>query len=79
MYFPLAALLCWSLRIEKKASGIGWVILIALIWGIFMEYMQRSMQLGRTFSWYDELANFIGVIVGVILYWSVTKKISFQK
>lgn len=79
MYFPLSALLCWNLRTEQKVHRIIWVILGAVFWGIFMEIMQLTMHLGRTFSWYDELVNFIGVIIGVTIYWSVTKKIAFQE
>lgn len=68
MYFPLAALLCWTLIVEKKKARIWLVIVAAVLWGIFMEYMQRSMHLGRSFSWNDELANFAGVVVGVLFY-----------
>jgi len=79
MYFPLASLLCWNLKTEQKSDRIIWVILGAVLWGIFMEFMQLTMHMGRSFSWYDELANFIGVTFGVVLYWSATRKIAFQK
>ena len=79
MYFPLASLLCWNLKTEQKSDRIIWVIVGAVLWGIFMEFMQLTMHMGRSFSWYDELANFIGVTFGVVLYWSATRKIAFQK
>jgi len=79
MYFPLSVLLCWNFKTEQKGHRVIWVIFVAVLWGIFMEFMQLTMHLGRTFSWYDELANFIGVILGLLLYWSVTRKIAFQK
>jgi len=79
MYFPLASLLCWNFKTERKGHRIIWVIFGAVLWGVFMEFMQLTMHLGRAFSWYDELANFIGVIIGIILYWSITRKFSFQK
>jgi len=79
MYFPLASLLCWNLKTEQKGDRILWVIFGAVLWGIFMEFMQLTMHMGRSFSWYDELANFIGVTFGVVLYWSATRKIAFQK
>jgi VanZ family protein len=74
MYFPLSALLCWNLKVELKNNRILIVFCIAVMWGIFMEYMQLIMHMGRSFSWYDELANFIGVVFGAFLYWVVTRK-----
>jgi VanZ family protein len=74
MYFPLSALLCWNLKVELKNNRILIVFCIAVMWGIFMEYMQLIMHMGRSFSWYDELANFIGVVFGGFLYWVVTRK-----
>ena len=79
MYFPLSALLCWNLKTEQKGDRIILVIFSGVSWGIFMEFMQLTMHMGRSFSWYDELANFIGVTFGVALYWSATRKIAFQK
>jgi VanZ family protein len=74
MYFPLAALLCWSLKVEMKTDRIWIVIALAVLWGIGMELMQLAMHLGRSFSWYDELSNFIGAVFGTFLYRMVTVK-----
>jgi VanZ family protein len=74
MYFPLAALLCWSLKVEMKTDRIWIVIVLAVLWGIGMELMQLAMHLGRSFSWYDELSNFIGAVFGTFLYRMVTVK-----
>lgn len=74
MYFPLAALLCWNLRVEQNTNRAFIVLGASVLWGIFMEYMQRSMHLGRSFSWYDELANFAGASVGVVIYVLVTRR-----
>lgn len=74
MYFPLAALLCWSLKVEMKTDRIWIVIVLAVLWGNGMELMQLAMHLGRSFSWYDELSNFIGAVFGTFLYRMVTVK-----
>jgi VanZ family protein len=76
MYFPLSALLCWNLKTEQKGHYVIWIIFAAVLWGIFMELMQLTMHMGRTFSWFDELANFVGVIFGAAFYWMTTLKVA---
>ena len=74
MYFPFSALLCWVFSAELKSSRFVAVIGLAVFWGIFMEFLQLEMRMGRSFSWYDELANFSGIIVGTLCYWLLTRK-----
>lgn len=68
MYFVFSFLLCWALRTESKFRRWLLVIPVAIGWGIFMEYTQLSMHLGRSFSWYDILANSLGVISAIAIY-----------
>jgi len=68
MYFIFSFLLCWALKTENKFQRWLLVIPVAIGWGIFMEYTQLSMHLGRSFSWYDILANGFGVMGGVAIY-----------
>lgn len=68
MYFIFSFLLCWALKTERKFKRWLLVIPVAIGWGIFMEYTQLSMHLGRSFSWYDILANCLGVIGGIAIY-----------
>ena len=68
MYLIFSLLGCWSLKTEFNRTRILFIIPITMGWGIFMEIMQLNMQIGRSFSWYDELANCVGVLVGVIGY-----------
>lgn len=68
MYLIFSLLGCWTLKAEKNKTRIVWIILITVGWGIFMEYMQLEMHAGRSFSWYDELANATGVLTGIIIY-----------
>jgi len=74
MYFLLAALLCWNLKVEQNANRAFIVLGSSVLWGIFMEFMQLTMHLGRSFSWYDELANFAGASVGALIYILVTRR-----
>lgn len=73
MYLLLSVLFSWAVKTELNYSRLFLVIPATIGWGIFMEIMQRSMHLGRSFSWYDILANSIGVFVGVLIYVSVVR------
>jgi VanZ family protein len=68
MYFIFSFLFCWSIKTELNYRRLFIVIISTIGWGIFMEIMQLSMHLGRSFSWYDILANSFGVLVGIIVY-----------
>jgi len=68
MYFIFSFLLCWALKIESKFQRWVLVLPIGIGWGIFMEYTQLSMHMGRSFSWYDVMANSFGVMVGIVFY-----------
>lgn len=74
MYLGFSLLSCWTLRIEKHLSRTVIIILISIGWGVLMEYIQRAMHMGRSFSVYDILANILGVFTGVIFYYLVTRK-----
>jgi len=73
MYFPLAILLCWNFGADKKNNRIFSALGVAVLWGIFMEFMQLTMHLGRSFSWFDELANFVGATCGIWLFAAIVK------
>lgn len=75
MYLPLSVLLCWVIKAEVNYKRMIIVILCAVCWGMLMEYMQKSMHWGRSFSWFDELANFTGAILGILLYWVLTRNV----
>jgi len=68
MYFIFSFLLCWALKIESKFQRWVLVLPVGIGWGIFMEYTQLSMHIGRSFSWYDILANSLGVIGGIVIF-----------
>ncbi|KAB7732679.1 VanZ family protein [Rudanella paleaurantiibacter] len=43
----------------------GLVILAGIAYGMLIEVWQGIMPIGRTFDWYDGLADAVGVVVGV--------------
>jgi VanZ family protein len=74
MYFVFSLLLCWAVRMELNFSWLFLIIPVTFGWGIFMEIMQRSMHLGRSFDPNDILANTLGVVTGVLVYVLATEK-----
>ena len=73
MYLIFSILGCWALKAEIYRSRV-WIILLATIgWGILMEISQLEMHIGRSFSWYDALANAIGVCLGMTIYFVTTR------
>jgi VanZ family protein len=68
MYFIFSFLLCWAFKTENRFQRWLLVLPVAIGWGIFMEYTQLYMHLGRSFSWYDILANSFGVMCGIIIF-----------
>jgi VanZ family protein len=68
MYFIFSILGCWALKTEINRQK-NWLILPVIIgWGIFMELLQLEMRVGRSFEWFDILANSVGVITGILIY-----------
>ena len=74
MYFIFSLLFCWALQTETNYSWLLLIIPVTIGWGIFMEYMQRSMHLGRSFDPNDMLANSFGVVSGVLIYVLASQK-----
>lgn len=68
MYFIFSLLFCWALKIEKNYSRLFLIFTVTIGWGMLMEFIQLSMHVGRSFSWYDILANSLGVMTGVLIY-----------
>ena len=68
MYFIFSLLSCWSFKVELKLSRVFFIIPVTIGWGLLMEIFQFSMHVGRSFSWYDILANSLGVLGGIAVY-----------
>ncbi len=74
MYFIFSLLLCWALRTELNYSWLFLVVPVTVGWGVFMEFMQLRMHIGRNFDIHDMIANSIGVGVGILVYILLSRK-----
>lgn len=70
MYLVLSVLTINALD-DKKTYAIA--LIISVLFGIIIEVLQELMQLGRTFSIMDILANFMGVCTGLTGYYFMKK------
>lgn len=73
MHFLFHATLIFLLLTYKllKNAANWWAalsIVIELAFGLSIEYIQRALDTGRSFSVEDILANCLGLLVGIIIY-----------
>jgi VanZ family protein len=68
MYFGVTIMASWTFHAEEKLKRIIYIVLLATLWGLLMEFMQLFMDAGRAFEWMDELSNSAGVVTGAVLY-----------
>ncbi|AFK04159.1 VanZ family protein [Emticicia oligotrophica DSM 17448] len=56
-------------------------LIIGILYGIFIEFWQGILpqSFHRNFDWYDALADSIGVLIGLLLYFFTAKFISTEK
>lgn len=73
MYLIFAVLSAWALKIEQYRWRVWLILPLTIGWGILMEYVQLEMGRGRSFSWYDILANTTGVIIGILFFVMVSR------
>lgn len=74
MYLVFSVLFCWAIQSEKNIKRLFPVIFLTTGWGVFMEFLQLEMHVGRSFSSYDILANCLGVFAGILFYSLVSRK-----
>jgi VanZ family protein len=79
MYFIFSGLFCWALKAELNYLWLLLIVPVTVGWGIFMEFMQLEMHLGRSFDVHDMIANSIGVVVGILFYLLLACKYSKSK
>ena len=58
--FAVWTILCLLLYPRKSLH----VILAGLVYGLSLEFYQQLMPFGRTFDWWDELADAVGIFLG---------------
>lgn len=79
MYFIFSLLFSWTLKTELNYYRIFFIVLVTVGWGILMEFLQLDMHMGRSFSWYDALANTIGVAFGILIYSLASRKVAVSE
>lgn len=68
MYFFFSVIGAWALKAEVISRNYFITAILMVSWGMLMEILQLNMHIGRSFSWFDMLANVVGVLVGVLTY-----------
>jgi len=69
---------CFFFLLGRSNDYSGWSLLLRtclplILLGLLMELFQAAMLLGRSFDYFDMLANFIGVLFAIIFFrWNVS-------
>jgi VanZ family protein len=77
MYFGLMSVIIFEHR--KSINGSTQLILIALIpftYGILIEILQLTITTSRSGNFYDVLANSTGIIISVIIWLLIGKRLN---
>jgi VanZ family protein len=65
----------WRSSFARESNYYNFfLILFALIYGIGVEFIQRNWIPNRSFDLYDVIADFVGSIIGFLIWLSVYKK-----
>ncbi len=76
MYLGLTCLACWSSHSESNRLWYFLILLFSISWGIIMEIFQLTMHEGRSFDVYDIIGNSIGTLVGLTIYFLISRRVS---
>lgn len=79
MYFGLAVLLVRPLKILPISRPYLWSVMICLVIGSAVEYSQAYLTVNRSGSFYDELANVFGAMMGVAFYHLFIRNFYWEK
>jgi len=67
--------LLWSIALSKaKAREIAFVFVASICLGVSMEILQNNVFVERSFEILDIIANIMGSISGLVLYYKIFKK-----
>ncbi|MEZ4910538.1 MAG: VanZ family protein [Saprospiraceae bacterium] len=65
--------LSWLMTFKEKKQ-IRYVIIGSIIsFGILIEILQLKMGVGRAFEYFDMLANIIGTLCGIVIFYNLNK------
>lgn len=62
---------CWQFAFKNYSK----TLILGILYGIFIEFWQGSLPVSfhRSFDWYDALADGVGVIIGLAIYFIVQR------
>ncbi|GGD69004.1 hypothetical protein GCM10011514_36410 [Emticicia aquatilis] len=62
---------CWQFAFKNCSK----TLFFGILYGIIIEFWQGSLpeSFHRSFDWYDALADSIGVIIGLVIYFLIQK------
>ena len=75
MYLGFSWLFSWSFKTESKPLFNFFVIIFAIVLGVSMETFQNAMHLGRSFEWWDVIANSTGALFGLFIYYLMAVRV----
>jgi VanZ family protein len=76
MYFILSFLILWTFHAKNIARWKLYSFVVG--WGLLMECLQILVNAGRSFSFYDIVANVTGAIMGIALYKFLNTQFSLE-
>lgn len=68
LIFYLIFSFLWSMNFRKRNVEKKYVLIFSISFGVLMEILQLYLFNGRSFEFYDIIANILGSIIGVILF-----------
>jgi len=74
LYFVFTFLSLFASSI-KKSRNIPWIIVLMFVICVTTEILQRIMPYGRSFDYYDMMANSFGIIIGLLFFNYIKKQI----
>lgn len=73
-YFALS--ICWLLSYYKKPSLKYVIVISCIIFGIIIEVLQSTLTVYRTGDYKDVIANTLGILLGLLVFNQILKKIT---
>lgn len=70
-YALMSFLWCYYAKLKLKKLKINFTLVLILsisTFGTIIEVLQLTLTNYRAFDWWDVLANFIGIILGIVLF-----------
>ena len=75
-YFVLSS--CWLFSFYKKPALKYIIVIACIIYGIIIEVLQDTLTMYRTGDFKDVLANTSGIVLGLLVFNQIFKKIDYN-